>query len=146
MAETFFFWEGILEILDINYYFLDEIATRSSFYRILSLLYELVLRCVRIFGRSNSRHELKFRFTMVLELTGRVESTGSKHNVLLFATRTFSFCVRPILINFVKKQGSQLDMGCKRYTRSLFGMCKTCNVFSVVPRLCHCATTQFQSW
>ena len=25
------------------------------------------------------RHELKFRFTMVLELTGRVELTGSKH-------------------------------------------------------------------
>ena len=69
-----------MEILDINYYFLDEIATRSSFFRILSLLYELSLRCVRIFGRSNTRQELKFRFTMVLELTGRVESTGSKHN------------------------------------------------------------------
>ena len=68
-----------MEILDINYYFLNEIATRSSFSRILSFLYELSLRCVQIFGRSNTRHELKFRFTMVLELTGRVELTGSKH-------------------------------------------------------------------
>ena len=68
-----------MEILDINYYFLGEIATRFSFFRILSLLYELSLRCVRIFGRSNTRHELKFRFTMVLELTGRVKLTGSKH-------------------------------------------------------------------
>ena len=58
---------------------MDEIATRSSFFRILSLLYELSLRRVRIFGRSNTRHELKYGSTMVLELTGRVELTGSKH-------------------------------------------------------------------
>ena len=63
----------------MNYYFLNEIVARSSFFRILSLLYELSLQCIRIFGHSNTRHELKFRFTIVLELTGRVELTGSKH-------------------------------------------------------------------
>ena len=74
----------------MNYYFLDEIATRCSFFRILSLLYELLLRCVRILGCSNTRHELKFRFTMVLELTGRVESTGSKHITSLVFSLTFT--------------------------------------------------------
>ena len=68
-----------MEILDTNYYFLNEIATRSSFFHILSLLYELSLLCVQIFERSNTCHVLKFQLTMVLELTGRVESTGCKH-------------------------------------------------------------------
>ena len=100
-AKTFFL-EGILEILDINDYFLDEIATRFSFFRILSLLYELSLRCVRIFGRSNTRHELKFRFTMVLELTGRVESTGSKHTCSLVPSLIISHlfpCTHEILMS-----------------------------------------------
>ena len=79
-----------MEKLDINYYFLVEIATRSSFFRILSLLYELSLRCLRIFGHSNTRHELKFRFTMVLEPTGRVELKEAIILYILFFDRYVS--------------------------------------------------------
>ena len=45
---------------------------------------KLSLRRVQIFGCSYTRQELKFRFTMGIELTGRIELTRSKHNYCWF--------------------------------------------------------------
>ena len=62
--------------------FLNEIATRSCFFSILSLIDELSLRCVRIFRRSNTCHELKLWFTMGIKLTKRITLTRRKHKCL----------------------------------------------------------------
>ena len=45
-----------------------------------------------IFGRSNTRHELKFQLTMVLELTGRVELTKSKHKPGFWLQQNSEIC------------------------------------------------------